>query len=351
MPVVAAPVAVLVVAIVALILLYAYSYMLHHTIVLPLRGYHDRFGVFPAIAASAEWVAGKIADGVEAAVVGVWNLVSGWAESAIQPVADFMFASVDTASDAWDSSIEATTALAHVVDDILTHQGPRIVGFVVDYVSGQIAAAEQRVVSIIHAEANGLRDFFNWLLVNQIEMVLSRVAELRQYVDETRGLLLTYVHAVGEWATQAIDNLSHYVDAELRAAEARLGGLIGGIEQSIRAELSKEAIWTQGLISDAVRNLTGIMARGDTQVAVTAAAATAVVATALEEYMDECGRDLCNSMGPIAKLLPELIEVLEEGVLFAILAYAIHDPKGAAEDACGVLGDMIDGANDIVRGL
>jgi hypothetical protein len=78
-------------------------------------------------------------------------------------------------------------------------------------------------------------------------------------------------------------------------------------------------------------------------------AAAGVVATELEDYLKNCGRNLCGGLNTLSTLLQELAPLVEGGILFALVAEAYRDAPGVAHEIESVVGPVVDGTVGLVR--
>lgn len=359
MPVVAAGIDVVIIALAAMLLLMAYQLMVRGTLVIPLRqlgqAEHSILDSIPFIGglvgSAIGAMANGLANGVESVMGRVENAVTSWVEGAVGEVVNLIYVSAATASQLSDAAAGLAEDVAGMAEHFATVTIPRAVDSVRSELVNLIYAQEHQAEAFAQSLAQGVE---------------ARAIAAEQSIEaEIQGIAQGFTRDLATVATVAAEDVidtANAVRAEVSALGQGLSNAVFGVNDVLSREIlavrAQAAQATEGaiahtydLVGATARTLEGEMLAHDAIIAASAAAATAAVAIELEQYLDQCGRNLCNGLGGISHLLPDLLALFETGTLLALVAEAIREPETAARAAEAVAGPIIDELDGALRAL
>lgn len=300
-----------------------------------------------AIKSVVNWVAGHL----ETAIVKTVARVEGWARAGLGPVADLIYRLATIPGELANAIHGAIADTAGAVERLASSLPGRINQFATEIVAARItdayhaltAFATQAAAAAQHnaiARADALHDAALTSLSNVYADVLGRVTDVRR---EVIGLT--------QWATGAVDQVSRRTDQLFEDARRYTDTVHGGLFHTVQQLYEQSARATRELVGATAGELRGEMTAENARTAATAAVATAAVAATVSEFMRDCGRALCRNMGLKANLLDDVIELVELGMLFALIAHAMRDPAGAAREVRGMLDGPAGAVREIVSSI
>lgn len=339
------PFDVIIIAVLGALLLYAMAQLVHYGVASPLRAAAGTLGgalsgipiVGGYLGGTAQSVASAVADGLDSAISGAQSYVRSWALTMVKPLAQLVTASMANQQTIWEAAtgaIEATAAgiqrIEHVDLPAVSSQVTGVAGTLADQAEGRARTyADQQIAGVfqgLNLILNGQVSNLNGEISGLAGQIAAETGALARELSDSRAAIEAELGAVnGALSSALVAEAQH-----ARAAEA----VIAAQAQQEAAAAVQEA---ERLLGGAVQSLERDYAARDAAIAATAAAATAAVAADFGRFLDECGNDLCEGLGPIAKLLPQLTALFTDGLLLAAVAEAIRDPEGAAEAAVGAV--------------
>jgi hypothetical protein len=329
-PVALAPLVPIVIALVAVILLYAF-YQLFHPI---LSG----------LANNVPTVGGLIARALDAAISWAYQTVLGWVRSAIRPIISFILAPVF-----WVE--QHINALTNALNGVMLAQAygfnilmPRAIGAALNEAHGWVLGAENYTTQAVGqlrgwtaAELSALQRYTEQGLAADASYAASLFHAAEQYTAAGLAAQSSYVQS-------AISSLENFTEHGLAQGIAYTQQLVGQAEK-----------YTESLVGSAVQGEVGSLATAiATSQAFSIAFARAEVGTVeadLGRLKTECTDNLCSGLGDLASLLNALSGDLGLAGLFALAAEFARDPRGAAADVEGAFGPVARAASDSIRSL
>lgn len=174
----------------------------------------------------------------------------------------------------------------------------------------------QRITAVQQQDAAGLAATQRWAASN----LATTAQSLQQRIDAAasgaatalRSAVVQIDHDIGAAATAAQAGAIHAVQPQIAGVQAEVGALTGYLSTAIAPALAR------------VETLGQALAQRITTV-------------------EECAAPICEggsgpALGSLGKVLQQLAPVLEAGVLFAFIAEAAHNPRGAV----GVVRDAVE---------
>ena len=153
------------------------------------------------------------------------------------------------------------------------------------------------------------------------------------YAQQAIGVAEAQTQAAYDAATQHADSLYQqavaYTGTAVAASEAAIAGSIGQVVAGVNADVQQLGRVITGDLAPAIAGV---------------AAGTIAITKAFDDYMTRCGNSLCRNGGPLSNMLGELGGLIDDGLIFALMIAAAHDPKGTGE----VIGEVVGGvAHDV----
>lgn len=353
------PIAVIAVALLAMSLQNSSQQTTHYTLAESLRGCAGQIAgwldqvpfVGRLLGSAIARTASDLADGIDAAAASIERHVAGWANQMVQPLADFVHAIVNNGYVLWEGSVNAIEEVAGAADRIVTQHIPDAINtsyrLASELANNVLGESQQYTDSHIQGAFAGMNAILNAQIGNVTgelttigdEIAATTLTLERQITDTALGL--------GHALAQAESTLQSAIAAEAGRAES-IEALLGQHADQAAAEALREA---EGIIHGAEQAArTDSLAR-EAAIAAAAAAATAAVAIDFTNFMDECGRDLCNGLGPFSRLIPEILGLIETGALLAVVAECALHPEEAASVAVDVLTPIVDEAHGLLSAV
>jgi hypothetical protein len=344
MPVVLAPLVPIVIALVAVILLYAF-YQLFHPI---LAG----------LANNVPTVGGLIARALDAAISWAYQTVLGWVRGAIRPIISFILAPVFWIEQHISEITNTLNAVMLVQAYGFNQLLPRAIGGALNEAHGWVVGAENYTTQAVGqlrtwtaGELTSLQRYTEQGLAADAAYAASLFHAAEQYTQAGLAAQNSYVQS-------AISGLEAYTQHGLEAGLAYTRQLVGDAENYTRSlvgsavgaidtDLGNITRWAQGEFGSLA---TAIAASQAFSIAFARAAAGTVEAD-LGRLKTECTDNLCSGLGDLASLFNALTGDLGLAGLFALAGEFARDPKGAAADVEGVFGPVARAASDSIRSL
>lgn len=344
MPVVLAPLAAIAIAIVAILLIYAF-YQLFSPL---LQGLGQAGGT----------VGGFIFRLAEHILTLGYQAAMGWAKSALHAVLGFVLSPVFWIERHIAELINTLGSLTAAVHWIESYYVPNALNSLAGTVRGWVTGAETYAASLVSSLASWARAQF---------------AALYQYV--AAGLAQDAAYSLS-----LFDAAEKYIQASITAETAYVQGALSALETYTAAGLAQDAAYaehlaaaglayTQQAVNSAViaidTDLTNItswvtqetgalaasIALAQTQAFAYARSLTAVVEADLGKLKSDCTDNLCSGLGDLATLFNALTGDLGLAALFGLAAEMAHDPKGTATVVESTLGPVARDAAGAVRSL
>lgn len=144
-------------------------------------------------------------------------------------------------------------------------------------------------------------------------------------------------------ATSTISAVTGYVDLEVsKAVSAVWPEITDAVDGAIDAAGNADADITDAL---------GDLAKAVPTDLVGTIAGVTTISLAMTRFLRDCGIPNCRNLSELGKFLENLLGLAGEGALLAMLLAMIHDPEQAAVDVQDDLGGLLSGAVDTVKGL
>lgn len=335
MPVVAGAVGVEVIALLALILLYAFLVFGHYSLAVP-------FSQIPGIG-------GTIAGAIDGAFSAVEGVVKSWMRTLVWPIAQLIGAIPTAASMLWGANVDALATLTFGMQRIMHQALPAVytqllqnaallaqnaAGEAEHYADAAVSSAFRGMSEIVAAQVGNIEGEIAGVGYG----IAATAAALGNQIAGTATELRSEISGVAAWAEQGLANeQGRALQAE--SAVAQFASIVAGAAQDRAQEFAGNvgaAIHQDAVVRDAL-------------VAATAAAATATVAAELTAYLETCGNDLCSGLSGLSRLLPALTGLMATGELMAIVYQCANDPIGGARDVAGAVGGVAEGGLDLFR--
>lgn len=359
MPVVAIGVAEIVTALVALLLVLCGAQLVHYLVVVPLRAVAQvGDGILSQIpfigsliGAGVSKTANAIAGGIEFSFAWAQAATFAWANTSLQAMANAMFVSGRLAHLLWDGMTGAVEDAVASVVHVVSVDVPALETFAVQQAQFWASKAEGEVISLafhIRADMASLLDSTFQRLSSNLYQVDARLTNSLSSVAAGLGAAINGVEIEARGLVRnATDLLTGAIVHETsRAVQAERA-----IAEQAHTEVS--GVWqhVQELVGGEIGSVVQGLTANDAAIAAAAAAATGVVALELTRFLEECGHDLCNNLGPLAKLMPSVDALLEEGALFALLALCMANPSAGAAAVMGVVEAPQAAARGLIRAV
>jgi hypothetical protein len=343
-PVALAPLVPIVIALVAVILLYAF-YQLFHPI---LSG----------LANNVPTVGGLIARALDAAISWAYQTVLGWVRSAIRPIISFILAPVF-----WVE--QHINALTNALNGVMLAQAygfnilmPRAIGAALNEAHGWVLGAENYTTQAVGqlrgwtaAELSALQRYTEQGLAADASYAASLFHAAEQYTAAGLAAQSSYVQS----AISSLENFTEhglaqgiaYTQQLVGQAEKYTESLVGSAVGTIDIDLGNITHWVQGEVG----SLATAIATSQAFSIAFARAEVGTVEADLGRLKTECTDNLCSGLGDLASLLNALSGDLGLAGLFALAAEFARDPRGAAADVEGAFGPVARAASDSIRSL
>ena len=342
MPLAIAPVAALVVAIVAVLLVYAF-YQLFHPI---LEGLAQAGGI----------IGSTLANVMDRILTWAYTYAMKWAKTALHDVLGFILAPVFWFEHHIEALAQAINVVRMVLNWGLNTLLPR-----------QISQA----LALAHSWDTGVENYAATLVGNL-------GAWTRAEFTSTDAYIASGLAADAQYAAGLFKSAEDYTTAGLAAESAYIASGLKALESFTAAGLAAQGAYTQQLFTGAIhytttavgnlaagieRDLTGITSLiGNaelslaTSIALAQSNAIAYTDTrvgALEGELgkleDDCLKSVCGGLGDLAKLFEGLMGDLGLAGLFALAAEFASDPRGAAGAVNDVFGPIAQEAMSGIR--
>lgn len=344
MPVVLAPLVPIVVALVAVILLYAF-YQLFHPIL-------------DGLANNVPTVGGLIARALDAALVWAYQTVLGWVRGAIRPIISFILAPVF-----WVE--QHISEIINTLDSVLLAQAygfnqllPREIGAALTEAHGWVVGAENYTTQAVgqlrgwtQQELDALQHYTTAGLAADAQYATSLFHAAEQYTAAGLAAENAYVQqAIGELEAFTEHGLADgiaYTQQLVAGANKFTQSLVGSAVGTIDTDLGNITHWVQGQVGSLA---TAIAASQAFSIAFARAEVGAVEAD-LGKLKTECTDNLCSGLGGLASLFNALSGALGIAGLITLAAEFARDPHGAAAEVENVFGATAREAASVMRDL
>lgn len=344
MAIVAVPLAAIILAIVAALFVYAWFKIVYY-IALALTPQLP--GIFHYASDFVGWLSGKALDAINSA----YNQMIGWAESSMSPLVDLIQASIGGSEALWGAVRDFAYGTGLTIKHIITYTIPNAI-------TQGISEAEQAIVPQVQEIAANARDqAINWaqseantVWNNTVQFVGGQVNELHGIINATTQAMSSTLNMIENEIGQVIgrvDNLEHALGAAEAALEGELNALEGGLTSGLDGLRQQMGGAIQSLEQSTNARVTPL----EGAVAIALPAAIAAVATTVDDYIRDCGKPLCDTLGPLTNLIPALADLFSLGLFTAWIAYCVHDPEDAARDTVTVAGPIADSVGSAVQAV
>jgi hypothetical protein len=339
-------------ALMAILFLYTFREQVHYLIAEPFRLLANAAGGgLPIVGGAVKSAFDAVASGIDAAADATLGAAQGWLESAIGAMVDFMVLVATLPAMTWNAALGLFDDTSDAIERLATQTIPQVASSILTSTASYTNAAEQRLTALVGAVGQQTQQVLSTYVFPYLQALQGAVDDVRAWAGNEIQGVRDELGRLGEWAGQAIDDLRGHTEQEIAGLAQHADQLFGGIQGNVDALARDLPAWAERRVQDAIQYVEGEIASGDAATAATAAAATAAVALTVEEYMRNCGNDLCANVGPIARELGDLFDILETGALLALIAYAIHNPRAAARETAELIRPLVDDAQAFVRAL
>lgn len=342
MPVALAPLVPIVVALVAVILLYAF-YQLFHPIL-------------DGLANNVPTVGGLIARALDAALVWAYQTVLGWVRGAIRPIISFILAPVFWVEQHIAEITNTLNALmlaqAYGFHQLL----PREIGAALNEAHGWVVGAENYTTQAVgqlrgwtQQELTALQRYTTAGLAADAQYATSLFHAAEQYTAQGLAAESAYVQqAIGSLEAFTEHGLAQgiaYTQQLVGEANKFTESLVGSAVGTIDTDLGNITHWVQGQVGSLA---TAIAASQAVSIAF-AKAEVGTVEADLGRLKAECTDNLCSGLGGLGSLFNALAGGLGIAGLIALAAEFAKDPHGAAATVENVFGATAREAANIMR--
>lgn len=344
MPVVLAPLAAIIVGLVALILLYAF-YQLFHPL---LQGLGSAGGTVGSLIA-------RVADHI---LTAAYQWAFGWARSAVWQVISFILAPVFWVERHIDAIINTIQMMqftiswlanqimpARIAAALNTARGwfnqantytQQLVGNLSNWTRAQLASLTSYVTAGLAADARYSLQLFD----AAEKYTASSIAAESAYVQGALSNLTAFtVKGLADDATYAL----HLYGQSISYTQALVGSQISAID----TDLGNITSWVTGEVG----TLSSAIALAQTQSFAFTKSLVGTVEADLGRLKTECTDNLCSGLSDLASLFNALSGETGLAALFALAGEFAHDPRAAAADVESTLGTVARDAAGAVRTL
>lgn len=338
MPLVVAPLAAIVVAIVAVILLYAF-YQLFHPV---LEGIANAGGIIGSTLAS-------VIDGI---LSWAYGYASRWAKVALHDVLGFILAPVfwiehhiEALANAinilrfvvsWSMNtllplkINQALALAHTWDVGVENYSIALVGNLSAWTRSQFASTDAYIAAGLAADANYAAGLFKTAEQYTTAGLAAESAYIASGLKALESFTTAGLASEGAYAQQLFSSAISYTTAAV-------GGLTAGIERDLSAITS--------LIGNAQLSLATSIALAQSRSIAYTDARVGEVEGELGRWADGCLKSMCGGLGDLAKLFNAINDGWQIAGIIALISEVLHDPHGVA---AGIEDAVITPARDVL---
>lgn len=320
MPIALAALPVAVVAIVAVMFLYAARQLWY-----PL---------LQAIAQEIPVVGGYVAGAIEHVISAIAHGVSGWVNHSVGALATLIWAPLNTVATLYEDlqgfAASSANALRRIVTVVIPGQVIGLQQSILVWASIAMAHADQEVNNVI---------VWTQALVG---VAISHTDALgNAIVSWTAGQLA----ALSITLSTAVSNIVAWTQALVAGAIAHADAVGANVVAWASSQMAALAgTFERGIASEAQRATTA-----EAATAATAAAAVAVVATDVAQWRQKCGDPLCNNLNGFGNLLKDLGPFVEGGLLLAFALACAADAPGMARLVDGAISGPVTAAVAPIR--
>lgn len=296
-------------------------------------------------------IGGWISDNIIGASINGLQRLSSWITSGVGVMVDLIVTPIRWLDDLFNQAVNTFWQIEQGLYRIVALTIPNAINRALDYAHSLALAVEAEAQALFNqavADARALVDGLRNAVAAELD-ALSRglQAMIGALQAQVAVELATLRNAFEATLNQAVATIGAELDLLRRGFDATIAALQAGVNAELEL-LRRGFEATIGRLRDDVEQeiLTVEHALADNIAAeaAIAAAATAVVAKELTDYLQKCGNPLCKGGLDLANMLGELGELIDDGLLLALAAMAAHDPKGTGEAITGFVGGL---AHDI----
>lgn len=322
MPVAIAGLAVVIVAVVALILLYAYYQLLHPL----MQGIASRGGP----------LGGAIGTVIDAILSYAYHTAFGWARQAVYGIIALIIAPVLWIEQHVWMVIDVFRSITAAIAWTQTYLIPSTAADILSTVRGWVTQATDYAASLTRGLAAWTA---SQLTALQHDLTAGLAAE-SAYIQSTTGALAGDLAAGLAAESAYAQHLAAEGVAYTQAAVADLGITVTG-------DLTRVTSWVQSQVTalDAYIALTGAQTLALTLDAV------GTVEGDLGRLKAECTDNLCANLGPLASAISAFEGAAGITALIAFIGAAVGDPRGTGDVMAEVIAPVAIGAADLLRAV
>jgi hypothetical protein len=301
-------------------------------------------------------IGGWIQDNLLSHVVDAINASIGWTVSAMGHAVGLIWTPITWIGALFQRIGEAIWSGVQAADRIVTGTIPRALNMAAAYAQQLYNAAIGYADGIYHSAVSVAQALYSSAVSFAQQLYNSAVAFAQSlYNSAVAFAQQLYAAAVG-FADQLYHQAIGYVQGAISAAEAWVQQLYNSLTAWVTGRFTQTETWVQQEVGALEHDISGAY-QGAVAYAHDAAAlaeaagiaAAGVVATELEDYLRNCGRNLCSGLNPLSTLLQELAPLVEGGMLFALVAEAARNPAGVADEVVAVLSPIAGEAASLFR--
>src|SRR5487761_985014 len=292
-------------------------------------------------------VGGSIVRAIEGAVGAVERAIGGWVQAGVGVLVDpftFVFGQLGPVVDAIGGTFgEVGNSISWITGTVVPGATAALHGLVASSVSGweaatgaaALATAEHDIAQPASA-AVAFADSVGADVLRQAESDLSGVeALLGARISQLAGVV-----------SQDQQQLQTLLQGGLATAATDLQQAISGVEAGAAKDLGQLRDWVTQNEQSIQSTLTGAIAGG-------IAGVIAKVGTLEQELTQtkQCADPLCSNLSGFGNDLSMLSQFITDGALFALVAYCLTDPAGAAQEVVDLVQPMVTGVEAGIREL
>ncbi len=320
-----------IIAIMALLLLFATIYFFRWI----AAGMAHPLGGLPA---PFNRLAGALVSGAEGMAAAALGALGGWAQQALSPFQSFLDYLGQTlpalhlqSQVVWDSALGFAQGLyehtfpqayrdlsgyAQQLYALATQWAAGEIDALITSVNGGLATLQNRIDANAQADAQALEGVAS-ALADYINQTGAAVAD---GVVSTADDALSYASAAGAWAVDYAEAVTletrAWFDAQMRASYDTLATAIVAVEN-----------WT----ADSVNTVAGVLYDDIVAIEKHITDVVDVAIEAEQTWRNDCGDPLCQGLLDFSRALQLMQGLVTGGVIMALVADAVRDPRGTAE--------------------
>jgi hypothetical protein len=268
----------------------------------------------------------------------VRHTLTHWVEASVRPLYDVFVLPIEKLGAWMDEAAVIMAALAWWVMHLDSNKLNKtdIIGMNNDVINlkSEVQYLKSQNAQL-HRQIDGINNAINHTIPRATDTAIqSAVSGLNQTMINHQRQSARQIQQAINTARQAVQNTDN-IEAKLKhvtqSLNTTLNQTVAGLQTDIKGRIGS----LQNDITDYLDKNLGKLSTDLVDVGARAAVGIEIGTVAkaeIDTFLDNCGRNLCESFGQQAENIQRMMQFAEDGTLLALLEYVVSNPDGAATD-------------------